>query len=206
MTKALAFPGAVEPSEIERPEFPMGVNDWSLPARPRARLSGRNALQHDPRRRTRFIVRVFMLADVIALSVAFAATEYLFHRQSAAPRQLSTWEETVVAALALPTWIFLAKASSLFLNDYTLEVDLFRCGRHKSLCKTITELTEVQVAKQRAEAWVNNPETLDAPRFLSDIEVIGKGRFAQRLAGYMGGKLCPAYIREAIEHVIGQIR
>lgn len=99
----------------------------------------------------------------------------------------------------------LAKASGLFLNDYTLEVDLFRCGRHKSICRTITELTEVQIAKQRAEGWLKDPTTLDAKRFLADIEEIGKGRFAQRLAGHMGGKPCPAYIKEAIEYVIGQI-
>jgi exopolysaccharide biosynthesis polyprenyl glycosylphosphotransferase len=95
----------------------MGVNDWSLPARPRARFARRNAAQHDPRRRARFIVRVFVCADVIALAFAFAATEYLFHRHSSAPRQLNTWEETVVAALALPTWIFLAKASGLYGRD-----------------------------------------------------------------------------------------
>ena len=34
---------------------------------------------------------------------------------------------------------------------------------------------------------------------------IGKGRFAQRLAGNMAGNRCPAYIKEAIEYVIGQI-
>lgn len=91
------------------------------------------------------------------------------------------------------------------MNDYTLEVDLFRCGHHKSICKTIAELTEVHVAKQRAEGWVNDPSTLEAKRFLDDIEEIGKGRFAQRLAGNMAGNSCPAYIKEAIEYVIGQI-
>ena len=106
---------------------------------------------------------------------------------------------------ARPDLLALAKARGLFLNDYTLEVDLFRCGRHKSICKTITELTEVQVAKMRAEGWVEDPATLDAKRFLADIEAIGKGRFAQRLAGHMVGKRCPSYIKEAIEYVIGQI-
>jgi putative ATP-dependent endonuclease of OLD family len=99
----------------------------------------------------------------------------------------------------------LAKASGLFLNDYTLEVDLFRCGRHKSVCKTMTQLSEVQVTKRRAEGWMSDPSTLEAKRFLADIEEIGKGRFAQRLAGNMAGSRCPAYIKEAIEYVIRQI-
>jgi len=111
----------------------------------------------------------------------------------------STKGKTRIELLAL------AKATGLFLNDYTLEVDLFRCGRHKSICKTITELTEVQISKQRAEGWVNDPSTLEGKRFLADIEEIGKGRFAQRLAGNMAGNRCPAYIKEAIEYVIGQI-
>lgn len=99
----------------------------------------------------------------------------------------------------------LARTNGLFLNEYTLEVDVFRCGRHKSVCKTMTELTDVQVAKKRAEGWVGDPASLDAKRFLADIEEIGKGRFAQRLAGHMTGNRCPAYIKEAIEYVIGQI-
>jgi putative ATP-dependent endonuclease of OLD family len=99
----------------------------------------------------------------------------------------------------------LAKANGLFLNAYTLEIDLFRCGRHKSICKTITELTDVEVARERAENWANDPRSLDEKRLLADIEQIGKGRFAQRLASNMGGKFCPAYIKEAIEHVANQI-
>lgn len=99
----------------------------------------------------------------------------------------------------------LGKAKGLFLNEYTLEVDLFRCGRHSSICKTISELSDVQVAKKRAEDWTTTPGTLDVERFLADIEVIGKGRFAQRLASNMRGNRCPAYIKEAIEYVIAQI-
>jgi putative ATP-dependent endonuclease of OLD family len=94
-----------------------------------------------------------------------------------------------------------ASAAGLFLNDYTLEVDLFKCGLHLSMCRTLTELTESKVARARAEGWSKAPATLEVPTFLSDITAIGKGRFAQRLASRISGKLCPAYIKEALAYV-----
>jgi putative ATP-dependent endonuclease of OLD family len=96
----------------------------------------------------------------------------------------------------------IARDKGLFQNEYTLEIDLFRCGRHKSICKTIKELATSEVAKERAQQWQDNPEALDAERFLADIREIGKGRFAQRLASNMAGNRCPPYIKEAIEHVV----
>lgn len=99
----------------------------------------------------------------------------------------------------------LAKKHGLFLNDYTLEVDLFRCGRHKSVCATISDLTEVGIAKTRAAAWQAKPDSLDAKRFLADIDAIGKGRFAQRLASRMKRTICPPYIAEAIAYVASRI-
>jgi hypothetical protein len=38
-------------------------------------------------------------------------------------------------------------------------------------------------------------------KLLSDINAIGKGRFAQRLATNMGKGPCPAYIKEALKYV-----
>lgn len=102
--------------------------------------------------------------------------------------------------------LVLAREKGLFLNDYTLEVDLFRCGRHKSICKTIIELADSEVAKDRATQWQADPPSLDPEQFLADIKEIGKGRFAQRLAGNMAGNRCPPYIKEAIEHVVSLCR
>ncbi|OPY62260.1 MAG: recombination protein F [Pelotomaculum sp. PtaU1.Bin065] len=95
----------------------------------------------------------------------------------------------------------LAPDYGIFLNNYTLEIDLFECGRHKSMCKTIIELTENGAAKERARGWLDNPHNLDKLQFLKDITAIGKGRFAQRLATRTKKNLCPLYIREAIEYV-----
>lgn len=96
----------------------------------------------------------------------------------------------------------LAPKKGLFLNEYTLEIDLFKCGRHASICKTLAELAMSEPARQRAEAWKENPSSLDSKRYLSDIEQIGKGRFAQRLAGNMTGNRSPSYIKGAIEYVV----
>jgi putative ATP-dependent endonuclease of OLD family len=98
----------------------------------------------------------------------------------------------------------LARKNGLFVNEYTLEVDLFDCGRHKSICKTLAELAPSDVAKGRAQQWSDDPKNFDPKRLLADIEQIGKGRFAQRLASNMTGNRCPSYIKEAIEHVVSR--
>lgn len=96
-----------------------------------------------------------------------------------------------------------------FLNAATFEVDLFRCGRHKSMSNTLRALTEVAVARQRAQGWHDHPESLDEARFLADINAIGKGRYAQRLASVISGmksKACPDYVKDAITYVADRVR
>ncbi len=100
----------------------------------------------------------------------------------------------------------LARQNGIFLNEHTFEVDLFRAGRHKSICKTIIELTKNGAAKKRAQGWRQVPDSLDPEQFLSDIEAIGKGRFAQRLATRLTGNACPSYIRDAIKYVADQCK
>jgi putative ATP-dependent endonuclease of OLD family len=95
----------------------------------------------------------------------------------------------------------LAATHGIFLNDYTFEVDLFKCGRHKSIGATLIELAASGPAEERAKGWRDDPATLDEKAFLSDIEAIGKGRFGQRLAGKLKKDICPKYIRSAIEYV-----
>jgi putative ATP-dependent endonuclease of OLD family len=94
-----------------------------------------------------------------------------------------------------------AATTGIFMNDHTLEVDLFKCGQHKSMGRTLIELAESKPAGTRAAGWAKIPATLDAPTFLSDIKAIGKGRFAQRLATGLAGSPCPAYIKDALTYV-----
>lgn len=100
----------------------------------------------------------------------------------------------------------LAKQHGLFINNHTFEIDLFRAGRHKSMCRTIIELTDNGAARKRAEGWRDAPDTIDPDQFLKDIEAIGKGRFAQRLATRLKGNACPPYILDAIKHVTDQFK
>jgi putative ATP-dependent endonuclease of OLD family len=95
----------------------------------------------------------------------------------------------------------LAKEEGLFVGDATFEIDLFKSGRHKSMCHTLSELTQSSAAKKRAADWKANPESLEEERFIKDIEAIGKGRFAQRLATLIGRDKCPQYVRDAILYV-----
>ena len=94
-----------------------------------------------------------------------------------------------------------ASMQGIFLNDYTLEVDLFKSGLHQDMCQTLIELAESKPATTRADGWAKNPNTLDAAGFLKDITSIGKGRFAQRLATNISGKMCPGYIKDALQYV-----
>ena len=91
-----------------------------------------------------------------------------------------------------------AESMGIFLNTYTFEIDFFQCGRHISFCDTLIELTTNGAASKRALAWKVNPNTLHPVQMLKDIDAIGKGRFAQRLASRITGQACPKYIRDAV--------
>ena len=101
-----------------------------------------------------------------------------------------------------------AAEDGVFVTDYTLEIALFRCGRHNSVTSTIEQLSSNSKAKERAKAWREDTNSLEESRLLSDIEEIGKGRFSQRLSSRiqrMTSIACPDSIRKAIEHVVGQL-
>lgn len=94
----------------------------------------------------------------------------------------------------------------IFLNNSTLEVELFTSGNHVHMCNVIDELSENGAARARATAWKTNPTNLDSERLLKDIDEIGKGRYAQRLASVLSKQACPEYIEKAIIHVCIRIR
>ena len=95
----------------------------------------------------------------------------------------------------------LAKTNGLFLNDDTLEIDLLRAGQGDIMCDVVVELTDNAAAKKRATEWKGTPDSVDSEQFIKDIEGIGKGRFAQRLATRLKPNACPDYIREAVTYV-----
>lgn len=101
-----------------------------------------------------------------------------------------------------------AKANGVFVTSHTLEVALFKCGRHSSTTKTLEELSVNSKLRERAKAWRDDPASLDTGKLLADIESIGKGRFAQRLAGRIAktkSKACPGSVKEAIAYVAERV-
>ncbi|WP_426273668.1 ATP-dependent nuclease [Exiguobacterium sp. R-17] len=97
----------------------------------------------------------------------------------------------------------------IFRNTHTFEIDLFKNGGALAMTESIKELTEVKIAEARAEKWYANKSIdKEEKRFLDDIEKIGKGRFAQRVATNIvlkNQKALPVYIKEAIEYVSSRI-
>jgi putative ATP-dependent endonuclease of OLD family len=97
-----------------------------------------------------------------------------------------------------------AEDNGVFLNDHTIEVDLFRCGYFWSIARTMEELCSVEVAVNRAKKRAEAKMLEDERVFLQDIAYVGKGRFAQRLAAHIATSKCtkcPDYILKAIKHV-----
>ena len=72
-----------------------------------------------PAVRRTFVGRALRLVDCGALLVAFAVVEALTSRNSSSQSQLSFWQEAIVLAFALPTWLLLAKARGLYDRDRT---------------------------------------------------------------------------------------
>ena len=90
----------------------------------------------------------------------------------------------------------------IFVNSNTLEAELFASslkGRMGRILKS--ELPLRQVTRDRLDGWIADPSTLEVARLVALIERVGKGRFAQRLAGSATERRCPAYIRTALERI-----
>lgn len=101
-----------------------------------------------------------------------------------------------------------AEDYGVFVTPHTLEVALFQSGRQISITTALRELTLNKKVRERAAQWRKAPSTLNANQLLADIETIGKGRFAQRLASRISktsSKACPTSVKKAIEHVVEQL-
>lgn len=89
-----------------------------------------------------------------------------------------------------------------YVNNNTLEPELFTAGLGAAMKAVIEqELNLRQELRDALRQWVDNPGLLDEERLLVMIERIGKGRFAQALAAHVTDRVCPDYIRSALEHI-----
>lgn len=99
----------------------------------------------------------------------------------------------------------IAEDYGIFLNDCTLEVDLFNAGFNEPIIATLREGEFGAKRNGYIDDWEKDPTKLEEKKFLSLIETIGKGRFAQRLASRMGNLAPPAYIRDAVNYVADRV-
>ena len=98
-----------------------------------------------------------------------------------------------------------ATGYGIFLNDYTLEVNLFDDAFVAPIAETLLEAGFGRRRQRMIEGWRDDPDSLDEERYLALIEEIGKGRFAQRLAARVAGLAPPTYIVDAIEYVADRV-
>jgi putative ATP-dependent endonuclease of the OLD family len=99
------------------------------------------------------------------------------------------------------------EAFGVFSGVHTLEVDLYQeDGDYTAaVIETLKEAPLGAERKSWIEEWETAPDRFDIDRFLSIVEAIGKGRFAQRLAGRIATLAPPAYIASAIEFVASRV-
>jgi putative ATP-dependent endonuclease of OLD family len=98
----------------------------------------------------------------------------------------------------------LAPSYGVFLNKHTLEVDLFNSGLSGAFEQAMNSLGKIKMCERMAR-WSADPDQLDSEVFLQDIELVGKGRLAQRLASVITEsklKQCPKYILDGLKYVI----
>jgi putative ATP-dependent endonuclease of OLD family len=102
-----------------------------------------------------------------------------------------------------------APSYGVFTNSHTFEVDLFLAGLQGAFSQAMNTSGSSVRARERMERWAAEPASLDAAAFLRDIESVGKGRFAQRLASVIvksGLTTCPNYIFEGVKYVAEKCR
>jgi putative ATP-dependent endonuclease of OLD family len=98
----------------------------------------------------------------------------------------------------------MAPSYGIFTNSHTFEVDLFKAGLHEAFSQAMNALASNTNMRDRMEGWATEPDSVDIAQFLRDIESVGKGRFAQRLASIIVESdltLCPRYISKGVKHV-----
>ena len=94
----------------------------------------------------------------------------------------------------------------IFLNEHTLEVDLFRNGDCRDgVIGTLREYRFGSTRQRWIDDWDADPRSLDAGNLLALVETVGKGRFAQRLAPRLETTTPPGFISDAISFVTARV-
>lgn len=113
-----------------------------------------------------------------------------------------------LASKTLDELLGMASEAGVFMNEHTFEVDLFKCGLQASFEAAMRDVGVSAPMKERMRAWAA-ADQMDAEGFLRDIDAVGKGRFAQRLASIIaetGETASPQYILTGLLHVAKKCR
>ncbi len=96
-----------------------------------------------------------------------------------------------------------AELVGIFVNERTLEVELFKAGMGPAMAKVLSKHANTWGVKRQGwmQGWIDDPTTLDEDKLLGWVEEVSKGRFAQALAGHVEAALCPDYIKRTLEYV-----
>jgi putative ATP-dependent endonuclease of OLD family len=96
-----------------------------------------------------------------------------------------------------------AAMDGIFVNDRTLEVELFKAGMGPAMAAVLERHADTWGKTRQAlmEKWLDDSTSLDEAKLLMWVEEVSKGRFAQVLAGQASAAHCPDYIKRALEHV-----
>lgn len=93
----------------------------------------------------------------------------------------------------------------IYTNIRTLETDLYEDGFAANILDTLNEDKWSKARQARIDAWIANHDSIDHDQMLKLIDVVGKGRFAQRLASKIEGRKPPRYIEDAIRYVVNRV-
>jgi len=110
-----------------------------------------------------------------------------------------TWKTNDFDAL-----LKMAPKNGIFMGSHTFEIDLLRSGLSDELVEAMNDVGTSEAMKERMKSWAKDMKTFDTEAFLNDIDTVGKGRFAQRLASIVTEsetKSCPDYIDQAVKYV-----
>jgi putative ATP-dependent endonuclease of OLD family len=102
----------------------------------------------------------------------------------------------------------LAEENGVFLNEFTFEIDLFNAGAEDDFAEAVKGLTANKKMHKRFDDLSSAPDSLDAKQFLNDIDSLGKGRVAQRLASIFLARdadVCPPYVVAALDYIAGRL-
>lgn len=109
---------------------------------------------------------------------------------------------------AKPSWkesFQACEAFGIFVNDGTLETDLFEGSHAQAMIDILRTYFGSQERRVMLDNWEEDSHSYEPETLLKMIEQVGKGRFAQRLAARVSEGFVPGYIAAAISHVTSRV-